>query len=83
MRNGFFRRLKDLDQYPQKVTLNYDGGMTEYKTYAGMIVTFIGMFAVFAYGLKQLMLMSDRQKIIVNSFYDFAEGASIAAEGYG
>jgi len=51
-RQGILSRLKNLDQFPQQVTLNYDGGMAKYKTYSGMVLTIAGLLSVFIFGLR-------------------------------
>ena len=50
-RFNFCGKLKELDMFSEAVQLNYDGGARLYKSYLGMVFSFVLFAMMFAYGV--------------------------------
>ena len=84
-KNSCADRLKSIDIFSEKVTLNYDGAKSQFQTVSGAIFSFIMLLIILGYGTWKMAVMVQLQEYSIKESFDwdrFGEKYTFESSGF-
>jgi len=70
-----------LDGYAEPVRFHYNGGLVNFKTRVGSVITLLELFAVLAFAFNRIAVMNAKTASTITSYVQIPHGSSYFGDG--